>query len=903
MDRITRIAGSNPPSYQEATRRLDWVELIAPYVPIREYVRLCLVNRRFYRHLAPRLWNDPLATASAGRPVNRDIDLEWFYRFMEHMRCVSKTTRLLVICLDLRAVEAGTSALSLYSLNRSLSAYLRAVQVTFPGLRCILLNRHLDVEADDLVVATTPDAVSNGSNARGPLMLSIPQCQVKVPTTFFSSPYLRQLVYLDVSNMVGSLRKPLEQQIFGPEWYSNLRILKVQGREIGNLTASLLVKGFKQQLWSLDLSRNVLTDAVLDDLQSSGFPIESLRAKNHFDVEGRLEIIAGQGTPLFGQFCLIRESRWSVNFNHPDRYLVDAPSYTRLIEDIPQEDVRARLSGRIGTLGDSEDEIKRLLSGTIESPALSREYLQDLDVCQNHNGLTHLYLNGNSITASGLVRLIMTSPGQLQHLECDNMVYDMHEAAKLEWLSASVRVSGLLGAAHVFRPVLSSNLQVLRIHHSLVTQILSLNCRGEGRDGGGLSTMENLWLAETFLLPRAEMAYPQAFVPDMNPRLRVLALTHLPRWSTGPLIDRLITLLKLASMQERAIQDMNRTLSKSRRGPATVAGLRHIQLEFDHDVREEFVLVDSEEDEEEKKHKGSVAEELNVKEFSFFDDSRFSDISFDSSLAPSHIEVSSSNANTDTMPLTLAGDHRAVLDENRDKSEPNQGQTQRHSPSSSSTLSHIPRTGDTSEPIMDEGNEDQSARLTTGPQQQTDFPNSTTADVASNSTGNWNGTEYTVSIWTGPPPLPPPSYSNEDTPHYEHREQREVSPAVKEYMHNILDKRLCADARPASPCHVLAGVPEGEFVWGAAWQAIVTRGDNVKTRIRKPKKNELLNGMRDVIEEIKAYRMETRGRYEAALKMARQNGEEVKLGEPHFYYGGRLVVVRAESEGEGVGWR
>lgn len=887
MDSITRMAADTDlPSYQEATRRLDWVELIAPYVPIREYARLCLVNRRFYRHLAPRLWNDPLATAStsAGRPVNRDIDIEWFYRFMEHMRCVRQATRLLVTCLDLRRVEAGTSELSLHSLSRSLSAYLRAVPVTFPQLRCILLNRHWDVEADDLAVATTPDTDHDASNAEGPLMLNIPQCQVKIPTAFFSSPYLHHLVYLDVSNMAGSLRKPLEQQRFGPERHPHLRVLKVGAREMGDSTAALLVRTFKQQLWSLDLSQNQLTDAVLNDLHIFAFPAESLRTDSHYDVEGRLEIIPGKGTPLFGQFCLIRESHWSATFSHADRYLVDAPNYTRLVEYTPQEGVRTRLNGRTKVQDDSEDEIRRSFSGIPGASSPRRESLHDLGVCHSHNGITHLYLGGNSITANGLVRLIMASPGQLQHLDCDSMVYEIHEAVRPDWLPSSIRVSGLLGAAHAFRPVLSSNLQVLRIHHSLVTQLLSL----KGRDGGVLSTMENLWLAETFLLPRAEMAYPQAFRPDMNPRLRLLTLTHIPRWSTGPLIDRLIELLKLASMQERAIQDMNRTLGKSRRGPATVVGLRHVRLEFDHDVKGEL-LEDGEEDGEEKNQKKYVAEETTAaKEFSFFDDSRFSDFSFDSS---SPAEVSSSNidtTNTDTTPLTsvvagpAADDHRAVPDQTVS----NQSQTQRHSPS---TLSHLPRTGDRSEPIVNGGNEGQSGRLTTGPQQRSS---------SSSSRGNWNGTEYAVPIWTGPPP---PFYdSTEDTPQHEHQE---VSPAVEAYMRNILDRRLCADAVPASPCHVLAGVPEGEFIWGAAWQAIVTRGDTTAAGKRRPKKRELMNGMRDVIGEIKAYRRKTRERYEAELKRARLNGDGVRLGEPHFYYGGRLEVVRAGSEGGMLGWR
>ena len=55
------------PSYQEATKRPDWLELVALHVPIQEYARLCLVSKRFYHQFAPRLWNDPLVVAGMHR--------------------------------------------------------------------------------------------------------------------------------------------------------------------------------------------------------------------------------------------------------------------------------------------------------------------------------------------------------------------------------------------------------------------------------------------------------------------------------------------------------------------------------------------------------------------------------------------------------------------------------------------------------------------------------------------------------------------------------------------------------------------------------------------------------------------------------------------------------------------
>jgi hypothetical protein len=57
-----------PPSYREATERQDWLPLVAPYISLRDHASLCLVSRRFYRHFAPRLWNDPVAVLRVLRP-------------------------------------------------------------------------------------------------------------------------------------------------------------------------------------------------------------------------------------------------------------------------------------------------------------------------------------------------------------------------------------------------------------------------------------------------------------------------------------------------------------------------------------------------------------------------------------------------------------------------------------------------------------------------------------------------------------------------------------------------------------------------------------------------------------------------------------------------------------------
>ncbi|KAK3990530.1 hypothetical protein QBC44DRAFT_358408 [Cladorrhinum sp. PSN332] len=789
------LAMAHPPSYQDATRRRDWLELVAPYCPISEHANLCQVSRRFRAQFAPRLWNDPLA---AGRLLNRDndLDLEWFYRFMGHIKGLKENTRALIHSVDLRAFVHGTSEFSIYAADSTtspLAGSLRALSSTFPELRCVLLDGHSDIDIGVLAGTTTT------TGRESPLLLSMAQCQVQVPTAFFASPFLRNLVYLDVSDMPGSLKGPLVQQTLSPANLPGLRILKAQGREMDDSTASLLVKAFKEQIWSLDLTRNKVTDRLLGDLHYFSFPTERLRG-GHIEVEGGLEYPAGQGTSSFGRFFFIKESEWSKTFAHPGRYFVDSPEYTYdgsgLAPEAPNNNVR--LDGRVRARKDSADDIKFALSGGPGCLPPSGEDVLDLEVCQSYHGITHLYLNNNNISSTALVSMVMRSPGQLQRLECDATLLDINENAWPDWFgsasSASATVSGILGAAHIFRPVFSSNLQTLQIHHSLVTQLVTLDLHH-------LPTMTCLWLAETFLLPRAELAYPQAFMPDMNPRLRSLTLTHLPRWSTGPVIDKLVAFLKLAALQEAEIE---RSKSRTRRGPATVEGLRHVRLEFDPDPLEDAYSDGEDSDELDPEELIRLA----AKEFSFFGGS------WDASFPPEK-KIKSKSVATDEA---------------------------RHSAAPSAVASSA------SEPRHDQ--DDESVRL---------ISSSDSAPLFASSPlyydGTWNGSEFKVQVFAG------------------FEDAAKNTPAVKEYVKILWEcPELLEDLQPASACHVAAGVPEGSYIFEAAWMAMLTKD----VKIRKPTKKELREGKKDVIEEIRRFRMATRSDGRAGV-----------------HYGGALEVVRA----------
>ena len=720
---------------------------------------------------------------------------------------------------------SGASEFSLVSSSCSMSASkaLRLLPSTFPRLTCILLDGHPDIEPETLV-----GVMPLAARTESPLLLSMPRCQARLPLAFFASAYLKHLVYLDVSDLPGSLGNGAMLQLtINPVNLPNLRILKARGRELESSIAILLFRTFGKQLWSVDLSRNKLTDVISDQIQYFTFPAERPRGGD-FAVEGELIYPPAVGNASFGRFCFIKESDWSATFSHAHRYLADAPVYSQHSQRDLQENHNARLDGRVQIRSDSADSVKAILSGGLGYRRPPPEVIHELDICRGHRGITHLYLNGNRLSAAALGCMIRSSSGHLQHLECDSMSFEIHEAAQLPSLLGKASLSGILGLAHVFRSVISSNLQVLRIHHSLVTQLLSVEIKD-------MSTMGSQWLAETCLLPRAELAYPEAFVPDMNPRLQSLILTHIPRYSTGPLIEKLINFLKLASIQERGIQMIN-AKATNRHSPMTLLGLRHIRFEFQHDPREALAHDLSDED---SLDPGEVMD--TSQEFSFFGDSGW---------APS----SSSTAKPSTA-------------------------VERH------LVAHNPR----NEPEL---RDKKSGRPEHVPDTETKTETESASDHRTCAC-TWQGKEFTIPVWIGPS-----HHHHHPHPHHmpavnEYMRLLRANPHLCADPEPASPNHVSAGVPPGSYIFsaawgaILAPPPPTNnttTTTNATTSTAATTGHHV----RKPTRAELL-GMRDVVAAIKAYRAQARGAYGAVRKAGA--GKEVPLGAPHYHWTGTLEVL------------
>lgn len=702
------------------------------------------------------------------------VDLEWWIDFVfTKLASIRPQTRALVRVLDARGFAKDVYYFASDENERTLQQSFKHALALFQNVTSVLLDDHTDLDPGLLIVPARNSTVT----ANHPLMLSISGCPFQLPNTFFNSPSLQSLVYLDVSTVPGSIL-PLIQPALLPE----LRILKVRNREIDNQTLIALVSLFRLRLWSLDISGNKVSDDVVDTLRVKCFPVTQLRSDAYSRVEGKLAH-EDRGTPQHGPFIFLEESEWSGSFNHPERYFVDAPMYMAQPDQGPQEYQAFRSSAR---------GLPRRDTPEAASTALSEGTTSTVEDFRHSRGTTHLHLSNNLISATGIEKLVRISNGQLDELSCDYMPLLPHSTGHSRFWPKGASLHGILGAAHVFRPVLSSNLRVLRIHHSLVTNIPTLELEG-------LSTLARLHIVENIILPRVMMAYPQTYVPDMNPRLSSLTLTHIPRRSSGPLISKLISFLKLLSVHERSVQVVREEMS-SWRAPGLLQGLRHLRLEFEPDPLQDGFSALEDLDAEGMMNSGDRG-------FSFFEDER-------EGKGVQQVEAKRTAA------------------------------TARDSGHSS----------------VDDGDVDRNP-----PQSVRDDEDFLTISE------RWNGTAFSIPVWVGKSPAP--------------------CPVLDDYRKLVLERGCRDGVGPVTPAQVRAGAPDKSYVFHTAWCLAIMPLVSADRSITPPS-TASLSGMRDVLDDLREYRLSGRAKYE---KMKNESAPTtVTLGEPHYFWTGRLEVSRED---------
>lgn len=743
--------------------------------------------------------------------------------------------------MDFRGFQTALVSVNVSGLHSYLASSIHNLSGQLPNLRCIVFDGHTDLDPSFLVIY--PDRHFNLS-FQNLTLLSMADCQTSLPRTFFDGRGLSNLVYLDVSHNRGWARGILvDSKTFTPLNLPNLRILKLRGLGIDGFALARMLGQFGYQLWSLDLSSNkLISEDLTNVLMICSVRCDEnsrLQADGHFEVEGKLRT----ADPLSSSF-FVEESTSSATFSHPDRYLADAPIYSAENVDHTHSLVRprekARLTGTEPVRRDSTEETIRVLGG---GPFDAVPEASDIS---NHapalGGLTHVHLNDLDLSPRVIERLLATNSGYVEHLECNmarllTLGDEQKEwLFKMPWLSRGTKIYAYPGISYLLRPAFSSNLRVLKIHHSLVTNVPTMATTS-------VSAPESVWLAETCLRERFDLAFPITFVPDMNPRLYSLTLCKIPRLSTGVVTGRLIHFLKCAAAQEQGIEQMRRALAHHR-GPTVLHGLRHLRLEFDADVKDETDGLDSDKD---------VAEAME--EFSFFSESAWD--ASTSSPADRSREASAK-------PITSCKDAAATTP----------------AAAATSTPAATPDGGQGEAPPYDTS-EGGGVRLKTFPydRTETEYCEHTVYDNNNNNNSN-NNNSRTLPVWIGSGVLGPHN-----------------PPAVNEYMRilAIPGGPYAQSPTPATPCHVAAGVPAGAFIFRQAWDWILAP----EPAVRRPTAAELKD-MKDVLEEIKAFRLASRAEYAALVKGRKGTGE---VG-PHAYWKGRLEIELARArEGSAEYWR
>ncbi|KAG6001458.1 hypothetical protein E4U21_004314 [Claviceps maximensis] len=553
MQRYSLICTDSLPSYREATEAGDWVRLISPYFKFKNYHSLCLVNRHFNLIFSPLLWNDLLKAVRLSG-LDPGDDLKWWIHFVyTKLDRLSPSSRALIRILDAR--QFGKDAYESLSDQQDTSlnnAFKRALAL-LPNVNAILLDGHRDLDLGFLI---RHHECQRFSNLR---VLSLSECRYQIPRLFFATPSLQNVVFLDISYLPGSLLSVVQSTAL-----PSLRILKARGRELQNNQCFELINHFGRQLWSLDISENNITDSAIQLMRDCCIPSRPAYTQANSFIQGK--IVSGDGgSELYGPFLFMEDGELSGSFSHPERYYVDAPQYTTQSTSAEQDYPQSRSEGSSMIRQDTAE-------AAIEILAWKDIQAQD-QVYQQSVGLTHLRLSHNAISAVGIQKLLHISDGQIEDLACDSLPFLPTVGEYVKFWPPHINLHGIIGAAHCFRPAMSRNLRVLRVHHSVVTNIPTLHMHGASYKARCLQ-------AETIIRERIETMFPQAFCPDMNPRLYSLTLTCLPRFSSGPLISKLVRFLTLLSAQERAIQDISRTES-TRRSPKLFRGLRHLRLVFD----------------------------------------------------------------------------------------------------------------------------------------------------------------------------------------------------------------------------------------------------------------------------------------------------------------------------------
>ena len=374
---------------------------------------------------------------------------------------------------------------------------------------------------------------------------------------FLHNPtYATNLLYLDISRQLDNIPSVFSAPT---DCFPNLKILKLRGMRLKTNAVSILLKQIQLRVFSLDLRDNQLTDDIVQMLLANNIRSNlPQRTDLHSDAGGERRLSSNT-------VASIPESL------HQERYMEEPPSYRERANPLEEQETMVA-DGRVEMRLDDADGVIAHLTRDEQIAIIRTNGLPlETDDLMLKTGITHLYLSNNNLTSDGVNQLLQGT-NRLQLLDVGGVVQSKHRLAAK---NPNIKPICQADTVRLLGPEYSQRLESLRIHHSIVTHTPTLGTVGEFH----LSEARHVQLSEEDYAGHELVAWPEALLPNINPRIRSLTLTNVPRKSHGQVIERLLNFLHEASLQESLIEDLAPV--DRRRGARMLSGLRVLRLEFE----------------------------------------------------------------------------------------------------------------------------------------------------------------------------------------------------------------------------------------------------------------------------------------------------------------------------------
>lgn len=304
----------------------------------------------------------------------------------------------------------------------------------------------------------------------------------------------------------------------------NLRILKLRGSRLTDRVFPGICQAAASQLWSLDIRDNLFTDAIIPDIV------------NHFLLPQ-----IDMGIPNFA---------WNLH----EYIYEDCPAYSQFSLDIQLASIRP----------DSQEGFIQYLQERGHFLRRGIQFLDEHDPLAQKTGLTQLYISGNQFSHEELDP-ILNGNNRLQVLDIGTVIEKKTHRT----------ITGHPHSAHFLRRYTGTRLEVVRLHHSVVTYCQTTY---------GVDVNRHCWdprhLHIDEKLAKEESSAGDGFSPVHNHRIKSLTLTGIPSHSTGFILDRLLDFLWECGEQERQINVAKAQSPQTRQSPIILPGLRTLILEF-----------------------------------------------------------------------------------------------------------------------------------------------------------------------------------------------------------------------------------------------------------------------------------------------------------------------------------